>query len=486
MMPVGYSAVINRLGLAVRPPSMPAYMAASVNRRMDTDQRILFPTGVALTDTPLGHLEFAIRHEGIDLATIDAALPQIGRDAIVVRLRENPNGEYIRRIACLWEWLTGAPLDAGVKPTARYVDLFDPHGYVVASRPVRDPNWRVNNNALGNPRFCPVVRRNACPSPGWVEAILAQAADLAETTRAANHYERTLQYLYLSETRGSFAIERETPSASKEERFVQILRRAVDVPRLTEDVLVEIQNAIVRHDFAKETRYRTRQNWLENAAGRITFLPHPPDTLRETMSGWEAFVNDDRRGIDLLVKAACAAFGLVYIHPFMDGNGRLHRYVIHHVLNRSGLTPPELVIPVSAVIMKHIPRYHEVLTGFSEPLTRLWDYRRFDEGPDIQRHPGAGPYRYFAADGEVKFLQDMIQQTVEQEIPQELAWLQGYDDAFRHIDAQFDIPANEISRLIRMISGNCGALAKGKRNQFDWLPDNAIAHIEHIVRESLR
>jgi hypothetical protein len=161
-------------------------------------------------------------------------------------------------------------------------------------------------------------------------------------------------------------------------------------------------------------------------------------------------------------------------------------YVIHHVINRSGLTPPELVIPVSAVIMKHIPRYHQVLTGFSEPLTRLWDYLRFDAGPDIQRHPGPGPYRYFTADDEVKFLRDIIQQTVEQEIPQDLAWLQGYDDAFRHIDAQFDIPTNEISRLIRMISGNRGSLAKGKRSQFDWLPDNAIAHIEKIICESLR
>ncbi len=138
------------------------------------------------------------------------------------------------------------------------------------------------------------------------------------------------------------------------------------------------------------------------------------------------------------MKAACAAFGLVYIHPFMDGNGRLHRYIIHHVLNRSGLTSPELVIPVSAVIMKHIPRYHQILTHFSEPVTRLWDFRRFDEGPDIERHPSPGPYRYFAADGEVKFLRDMIQQTVEQEIPQELAWLQGYDQAFRSIDTEMD------------------------------------------------
>ncbi len=214
MRPVGYSALINRLALAVCPHSMPAYIAASVNRWMDANQRIVFPIGVALTDTPLGHLEFAIRHKGFELATIAAALPQIGRDAIVVRLRENPNGEYIRRIACLWGWLIGRPLDAGVKPTVRYVDLFDPHEYMVASHPARDPNWRVNNNALGDPRFCPVVRRNACPPPGWLEAMLAQVVDLAETTRTANHYERTLQYLYLSETRGSFAIERETPSAS--------------------------------------------------------------------------------------------------------------------------------------------------------------------------------------------------------------------------------------------------------------------------------
>ncbi len=33
-------------------------------------------------------------------------------------------------------------------------------------------------------------------------------------------------------------------------------------------------------------------------------------------------------------------FGFVFLHPFEDGNGRLHRYLIHHVLSARQFTPP--------------------------------------------------------------------------------------------------------------------------------------------------
>jgi Fic family protein len=35
---------------------------------------------------------------------------------------------------------------------------------------------------------------------------------------------------------------------------------------------------------------------------------------------------------DAVLAAAAIAFGCIFIHPFVDGNGRLHRYIIHHVL----------------------------------------------------------------------------------------------------------------------------------------------------------
>ncbi len=331
-----------------------------------------------------------------------------------------------------------------------------------------------------------MVQRAAHPGSDWLKPQLEQAVRGATDARDSGLYGRAVQYLYLSETRGSFAIEREVPSANKEERFVQILRRAGEKARLSEDSLVEIQNAAVRDAFSQEAGYRTGQNWLESATGRVTFLPHPPESLRETMAGWEDFVNDTERGIDPLVKAACASFGLVYIHPFMDGNGRLHRFIIHHVLTRSGLIPPDMVIPVSAVIMKHVAEYHQVLTGFSEPVTRLWDYRRLDDGPSILQGPGAAPYRYFTADRELGFLADMIRQAVEQEIPRELGFLRGYDTAFARIEAEFDLPKNDIGALIRGIQGNDGRLAKRKRHRYDRIPDDVLDRIEEIVRQTFQ
>lgn len=75
---------------------MTTMIASSVNRRF-------FPHGVALDDTPLGHLEFALRHEGVNLEVIDAAFEHIAPRSLIERLRAAPNGEYIRRACFLWE-----------------------------------------------------------------------------------------------------------------------------------------------------------------------------------------------------------------------------------------------------------------------------------------------------------------------------------------------------------------------------------------------
>ena len=196
------------------------------------------------------------------------------------------------------------------------------------------------------PDFCPIVRRAAIPQAPSLPDLLQQAQNTLDAVGNPDLYRRALAYLYLSETRGSYAIESETPSASKQERFVQLLKRAGEPAVVSEEWLVQLQNAIVRDVYSQEASYRTRQNWLEDSTGRITFFPAPVDALRDAMRGWAAFTNDDTRCTDVLVKAACVAFGFVYLHPFFDGNGRLHRFLIQHVLARSGLMKLETVIPV--------------------------------------------------------------------------------------------------------------------------------------------
>jgi Fic family protein len=57
---------------------------------------------------------------------------------------------------------------------------------------------------------------------------------------------------------------------------------------------------------------------------------------------------------DPVVAAAMLAFGFVYVHPFEDGNGRIHRYLI---LAKRGFNPPGMVFPVSATILDRIDDY---------------------------------------------------------------------------------------------------------------------------------
>ena len=483
MPSIGYAHLIERLSLQVRPLQTPAIVSGSVNRRVDTVSQVLFPRGVAIDDSLVGHLEFALRHEGVNLEVIDAACEHIHPLDLPRRLNAAPTGAHIRRACFLWEWLTGGDLPMDAIPSGGYVDLFPQDEYLTAEHPRNNQKFRVRDNALGTADFCPTVRRSAVPPSPNLGELLAEARRTLDTVSDPALYERALSYLYLSETRGSFEIERERPSSDKQERFVQLLRRAGETT-VSEDWLVSLQHAVVRDVFSREASYRTKQNWLEDGTGRITFFPPPPDALRRAMVGWETFVNDDQRCTDALVKAACAAFGFVYLHPFLDGNGRLHRFLIHHVLTHWAPLPGGAVLPVSAVILKHLPEYLGVLSGFSRPVTRLWDYLRGDVEPVVTRSPGGRAYRFFDASREVAFLHRMIQLAVEDEIPRELAWLRGYDLAFQQLEAEFDLPRKDLSALIRMIQSNQGMLSAHRRKQYFHLPAEVLERIEVIVQQA--
>jgi Fic family protein len=478
---LGYQYLIDQLQLTVRPLARHAALSTAVNRRVETETHILFPRGVAIENSTVGHLEFALRHEGINLEVIDAAFDHINPADLIARLKQAPNGEYIRRACFLWEWLTGKALEAGVSPTVGYVALFPPQDYLVASSATRNQTYRIDNNALGTAAFCPVVRKSALEGATDLDELLREASAIIHDPDGEDLYDRAVHYLYLSETRSSFAIEHEMPTGSKEDRFVQLLKRAGEKTTVTEDWLVELQNAIVRDVFSQEASYRTRQNWLADSNNRITYFPPATDDMRRAMAGWEAFVNDCNKGIDPLVKAACASFGFVYLHPFMDGNGRLHRFMIHQVLAQSGRLDDDIIIPVSAVIMKNIPDYLAVLTGFSKPTRTLWDYRRGEDEPHIITAANSRSYRFFEADREVAFLHRMIEEAVREEIPNEMAYLRGYDKAFNAIEREFDLPQKDVSSLIRMVKGNNGVLSNKRRKQYLHIPEQVLNRIVEII-----
>ena len=116
---------------------------------------------------------------------------------------------------------------------------------------------------------------------------------------------------------------------------------------------------------------RTGRRGADSRARRRT-----AEDLPSLLEGVIAFKHGAITGrLDPVVAAAAVAFGFVYIHPFEDGNGRLHRWLIHHVLARAGFNPPGLVFPVSAAILRQVAEYRRVLGCYSRPLLNLIEWR---------------------------------------------------------------------------------------------------------------
>src|SRR5947208_13949924 len=98
--------------------------------------------------------------------------------------------------------------------------------------------------------------------------------------------------------------------------------------------------------------------------------------------------------IQAVVHAATIAFGFVYIHPFEDGNGRIHRFLIHNILSRRGFTPAGIMFPVSAVMLKHMDAYDASLEAFSRPLMPLIEFSLDDQGRMTVHNETVDLYRY--------------------------------------------------------------------------------------------
>jgi len=231
---------------------------------------------------------------------------------------------------------------------------------------------------------------------------------------------RAAAFLYLKETHSSFEVEREKPSPDRARRFADLLREAESDKPLSEQRLVELQNAVVDQRFV-EASYRQQQNWIGDDPGygkRIAFVPPRPEDVRPLMEALVALSERVRRSpesIEPVVAAAAVSFGFVFIHPFMDGNGRLHRYLIHETLSTAGFAPKEIVLPVSAVILANMEKYVSALEAFSKPLRD-----RTSCNPDVPAAPATGNdaihFRYFDATEQAGFLFDALERAVEHDL----------------------------------------------------------------------
>jgi Fic family protein len=208
------------------------------------------------------------------------------------------------------------------------------------------------------------------------------------------------------------------------------------------------------------------------------------EDLPSLIEGIAAF--DQRsKGLDAVVAAAAVAFGFVYAHPFVDGNGRIHRYLIHHVLAQRGYNPAGVVFPVSAAIFERINDYRIVLEDYSKRLLPLIKWEPTDRGNVRVLNDTADYYRYFDATPHTEFLYACVKKTIEEDLPHETDHLRRYDQFRERIQSIVDMPDNTVDLLFRFFRQNGGRLSNRARDkEFAQLTDAEAAAAEQAYARS--
>jgi hypothetical protein len=484
----GYTALIDAYELEVPLPRQ-LHAIGERHRVVKADGWRLLTPRHAPDDTLVGHLTFALKWEGIDLTALKRLFLKLPAGKIEEIVKSQPTGSYARRLWFLYEWLTGCRLDLPDAERGSFADAIDPKlQFAVPGE--RSSRHRVRNNLPGTPDYCPLVLRTEVLNQ-FLDQDLGARAKAAIALVPADILARAAAFLLLEDSKSSFAIEGEQPPRRRIERWGQAIGQAGRTP-LDVAELLRLQRLLIGDSRFVHLGPRTEGGFV-GERDRATGAPIPshisarPEDLSALIDGLIDFTGERSQALDPVIAAACAAFGFAYIHPFEDGNGRLHRYLIHHVLTERGFNPPGLVFPVSAVILRLIDDYRRVLESHSKPLLSLVEWNSTSKG-NVQVLNDTGDfYRFFDATPHAEFLYRCVETTIAEDLPRETSLLQAYDRFAARVQDLVEMPNTTLDLLFRFLRQGDGTLSKRARSrEFAALTDHEASEIERVYAEEIQ
>ncbi|MGB6222369.1 Fic family protein [Haloferula sp.] len=504
---IGYAWLADRFGVVTLPYWRETrVLEKGVRRLVERDGREIefLPAVRDPGDAVFAQLEFALKREGFHPELLRKVIPKLEAEEVAAFVKGKPTGRYARVIWWLYEEFSRTRLDVPDLEMGGYVDLLDEDLYVTG-RVEKVRRQRINVNLLGTADFSPMVRKKGLGV--WSEKDLRKRCEEIAGEYPSEIFERAVRYLYAKESKSSHEIERETPDQKRAKKFIGLLEQAWHRSFLKKEALVELQKAIVDERYANDG-WRSEideQVYVGETIGpgseRIHFAAPKPEDLDELMASFllmarsitsrririgEA-VNLEHSCVPTLVAAAVVSFVFDFLHPFSDGNGRIHRFLLHHVLARNGFGPAGIILPVSAVILNRPREYDQALESFSKPLMELMEYSLDDRQRMTVTNDTVDFYRYIDCTELTRITIDFIRETIETELPSELRYLASYDEIRRGMREVVEMPDRHADLFVMLVRQNGGTLSKKKRqlSEFHLLTDEEVVAMEKVVREGL-
>lgn len=478
----GYGAIIDALQLPVPLPNQLTIISEKRRQYQTADWQIFTPRHKPQGNL-YGQLVFALKYEGVNLIFFQKLFEKLDKTTIEYWIKNEPLGQYSRRIWFLYEWLLQIMLEIPDLKEGNYVSLVNDELQYTTSISINSTRHRIRNNLPGTINFCPLIRKTE-KLENYIKENLAKKTN---TNLSGIHKDillRTSAFLLLKDSKASFNIEGENPSQTRASRWGKAIGQAGTTP-LTKDELLRLQQIVIENSRFVTMGFRTEGGFV-GEHDRNSGEPIPEhisarwQDLNALISGLlETSILLEKSDFNPILAAAQIAFGFVFIHPFVDGNGRIHRYLIHHLLSKMNFTPQGINFPISAAILERINDYRKVLENFSHPILDFIEWKKIQNNNIEVLNETIDYYRYFDATLQSEFLFECVDYTINKIIPDEVDYLQKYDALKAWLDDMFQMPDKMVAMLIRFMEQNNGILSKRAREkEFKEITDSEIKNIE--------
>ena len=479
---VGYGALIDALSLSVPLPYRLAIISGKHRHYQTSEWRVFTPRHQP-QDTLYGHLVFCLKYEGINLLFFKKLFEVVEESVIEELVKKEPFGQYSRKVWFLFEWLLQKSLSIPDLKKGNYIPLLDENLQYTMGKGVNSSRQRIRNNLPGTIGFCPLIYKTSKLDNYIKEDLSKKTVDLVRNVHN-DILRRTSAFLMLKDSKASFNIEGETPSNTRASRWGKVIGQAGKKP-LSLDELLRLQQIVIESTRFTKMGLRTAGGFI-GEHDRSTGEPIPEhisarwqdlNTLVDGLIGTEILLKDSE--FHPILTSTIIAFGFVFIHPLVDGNGRIHRYLIHDILAKLKFTPQGIIFPVSAAILERIEDYQKTLESYSYPVQEFIEWKTTQDNNVEVLNETIDYYRYFDATPQAEFLFECVDHTINNIIPEEVSYLQKYDKMKAWLDDTFEMPDNMIALLVRFLSQNDGKLSKRAQNkEFKELSVDEIFQIE--------
>jgi hypothetical protein len=142
---------------------------------------------------------------------------------------------------------------------------------------------------------------------------------------------------------------------------------------------------------------------------------------------------------------------------------------------------------VSAAILDRIDDYRKILETYSTRLLPTVRWEPTDKGNVRVLNDTGDFYRFFDATPHAAFLYQCVLKTVEEDLPNEAAFLRRYDRFRTRVEALVDMPGHTIDLLFRMLRQNGGRLSKrARQRKFAKLTEAEVRQVEEAYAETIK